>query len=154
MDAPFPLSAAHLTCSWHLSPDDPPAIKELVDDFNGITLLEGQLILFHSSVAFLDHICFTCTQNGDGGSCADTSGMGTQPPQPLRRGGTRALGGTLHCRQDSGCFRFGFRLPLVLSSPMVHPGPFTISPEESFWVQAEEAHLSLLKSVFRIWVVK
>lgn len=33
---------------------------------------------------------------------------------------------------------------------MAHPGPFTISPEERFWVQAEEAHLSLLKDVFRI----
>lgn len=74
------LSAARLSCSWHLSPDDPPAIKELVDDFNGITLLEGQLILFHSSVAFLDHVRFTYTQNGDGGSCANTSEMGLNPP--------------------------------------------------------------------------
>lgn len=81
MDVPsLSLNAACPSSSWHLSPDDPPAIKELVDDFNGVTLLEGQLILFHSSVAFLDHVRFTCTRNGDGGSCADTSGMGLNPP--------------------------------------------------------------------------
>lgn len=41
---------------------------------------------------------------------------------------------------------FGFSLPPVLSLPMAHPGPFTISPEKNSWVQAEEALLSLLES--------
>lgn len=74
------LSAAGLTCSWHLSPDDPPAIKELVDDFNDITLLEGQLILFHSSVAFLDHVHFTYTRNGDGDHVLTPQGWGLSLP--------------------------------------------------------------------------
>lgn len=65
-----------LICSWHLSPDDPPAIKELVDDFDGITLLEGQLVLLHGCVAFLDNVLLTCTQNRDSGLYGTTPGMG------------------------------------------------------------------------------
>lgn len=67
---------ACLICSWHLSPDDPPAIKQLVDDFNGITLLEGQLVLLHGCIAFLDNVLLTCAQNQDSGLCATTPGMG------------------------------------------------------------------------------
>lgn len=75
---PFPLpeSLIRLFCSWHLSPDDPPAIKELVDDFDDITLLEGQLILLHGCVAFLDNVWLTCTQNRVSRLCATSLRVG------------------------------------------------------------------------------
>lgn len=38
-----------------------------MDDFDGVTLLEGQLVFLHSCVTFLDHVLLTCARNGDGG---------------------------------------------------------------------------------------
>lgn len=71
------LNPACLVCSQHLSPDDPPAIKELVDDFDGVTLLEGQLVLLHGRVAFLDNVLLTCRENR---LFATTLGWGSASP--------------------------------------------------------------------------
>lgn len=47
-----------------------------MDDFDGITLLEGQLVILHGCVAFLDNVLLTCTQNWDSRLCATMPGMG------------------------------------------------------------------------------
>jgi len=60
---------SHCLLSWCFSPDDPPAIKQLVDHLDGVTLLESQLVLLHSRVAFLHHVQLTCTHTS-----------GTSPP--------------------------------------------------------------------------
>lgn len=58
---PLPLPVALcLASSRCLSPDDPPAIEQLVDDFDGVALRQRQLVLLHGCVAFLDHVPLTC----------------------------------------------------------------------------------------------
>lgn len=58
---PFPLPVALcLASSRRLSPDNPPAIEQLVDDFDGVALRQRQLVLLHGCVAFLDHVPLTC----------------------------------------------------------------------------------------------